>query len=98
MKKYEPKELVAVSRYRDYFPTLPLGLQNEIYDRMRILIEEEKEYCDKGNYKHIINYGYLPYTDFIRTKTLCKGGDECDFRFVRHDTDAGEGWERSKSI
>ena len=210
MKKYEPKELVSVSRYRDYFPTLPFELQNEIYDRMRVLIEEEKEYCDKGNYKHmaqiltsiamyevlqkhgksedeaykivsvemwkfldpsgmqkmaklsfflplmkkivpfgfkkgsgygwrytwheddpkdefrfecneciyarilgkrgllklgtmcchadIINYGYLPYTDFIRTKTLCKGGDECDFRFVRHDTDAGKGWERSKSI
>ena len=210
MKKYEPKELVSVSRYRNYFPTLPLELQNEIYDRMRVLIEEEKEYCDKGNYKHmaqiltsiamyevlqkhgksedeaykivsvemwkfldpsgmqkmaklsfflplmkkivpfgfkkgsgygwrytwhqddpkdefrfecneciyakilgkrgllklgamcchadIINYGYLPYTDFIRTKTLCKGGNECDFRFVRHDTDAGEGWERSKSI
>ncbi len=26
------------------------------------------------------------------------GGDECDFRFVRHDTDAGDGWDRSKSI
>ena len=46
----------------------------------------------------IINYGDLPYTDFIRTKTLCQGGDLCDFRFVRHDTDAGDGWERSKSI
>ena len=22
----------------------------------------------------------------------------CDFRFVRHETDAGDGWERSKSI
>ena len=46
----------------------------------------------------IINYGDLPYTDFIRTKTLCQGGDLCDFRFVRHKTDAGDGWERSKSI
>ena len=46
----------------------------------------------------IINYGSLPYTDFIRTKTLCQGGDVCDFRFVRHETDAGDGWERSKSI
>lgn len=46
----------------------------------------------------IINYGSLPYTDFIRTKTLCQGGDVCDFLFVRHDTDAGDGWERSKSI
>ena len=46
----------------------------------------------------IINYGNLPYTDFIRTKTLCQSGDVCDFRFVRHETDAGNGWERSKSI
>lgn len=46
----------------------------------------------------IINYGSLPYTDFIRTKTLCQGGDCCDFRFVRYTTDAGDGWERSKSI
>lgn len=46
----------------------------------------------------IINYGNLPYTDFIRTKTLCQGGDVCNFRFVRHKTDAGDDWERSKSI
>lgn len=46
----------------------------------------------------IINYGSLPYTDFIRTQTLCQGGSLCDFRFVRHDTDAGEGWQRNKSI
>ena len=46
----------------------------------------------------IINYGSLPYTDFIRTETLCQGGNVCDFRFVRHKTDAGDGWERTKSI
>ena len=40
----------------------------------------------------------LPYTDFIRTKTLCQVGDVCNFKFVRHKTDAGDGWERSKSI
>lgn len=46
----------------------------------------------------IINYGNLHYTDFIRTKTLCQGGDFCDFLFVRHKTDAGDGWERTNSI
>ena len=46
----------------------------------------------------IINYGNLPYTDFIRTQTLCQGGELCDFRFVRHQTDAGDGWNRTKSI
>ena len=210
MKKYEPKELVQISRYQNYFPALSTEIQNEIYARMRELIDEEKEYCDKGNYNHmaqiltsiamyevlqkhgkseeeaykivseemwkfldpsgmqklakkrfflplmkkivplgfkmgsgvgwrytwhkddpkdefhfecneciyakilekrgllklgsmcchadIINYGALPYTDFIRTETLCQGGKVCDFRFVRHNTDAGDGWERSKSI
>ena len=208
MKKYEPESLVNISRYQKYFPTLPEKIQQDIYRQMERLIEEEKEYCDDGNYKHmaqiltsiamyevlqqhgkseeeayrivseemwafldpkpmqklakfsfflplmkkivpfgfkkgsgygwrytwhkddpkdifhfecneciyakilgkrnlmklgtmcchadIINYGSLPKTDFIRTKTLCHGGDVCDFRFVRHDSD--EGWERSKSI
>ena len=44
----------------------------------------------------IINYGSLPYTDFIRTQTLCQGGELCDFCFVRHRKD--EVWERTKSI
>ena len=210
MKKYIPEKLVAVSRYQNYFPTLSHEIRQDVYKRIGELIEEEKAYCDKGNYKHmaqiltsiaiyevlqqygtseddaykivseemwkfldpsgmqrlakksffmslmkkivpfgfkkgsgtgwrytwhtdgpkeefrfecneciyakilgaraymklgamcchadIINYGDLPYTDFIRTKTLCQGGDVCDFRFVRHDTDAGDGWERSESI
>ncbi len=203
--------MVAISRYQNYFPTLPQDIKNEIYQRMEELLKEEKKYCDKGNYEHmaqiltsiamyeilqkhgkseeeaykivseemwkfldpsgmqklakksffmslmkkvvpfgfkhksgygwrytwhhdtdpkdqfhfecneciyekilkprklmklgsmcchadIINYGALPYTDFIRTKTLCQGGDYCDFHFVRHDTDAGDGWDRTKSI
>ena len=210
MKPYTPEALVRVSRYQNYFPTLPGNVKYDIYARMNILILEEKEYCDKGNYKHmaqiltsiamyetlqrhgkseeeaykivseemwkfldpsgmqklarksfflplmkkivpfgfkkgsgtgwrytwhkddpknefhfecneciyqkilgrrgllklgamccqadIINYGSLPYTDFIRTKTLCRGGDLCDFRFVRHETDAGDGWERTESV
>ena len=210
MKKYEPEAMVAASRYQNYFPTLPKDVQRDVYVRMRELLEEEKAYCDKGNYAHmaqiltsiaiyevlqkngkseaeayrivseemwkfldpsamqklarksfflplmkkivplgfkkgsgfgwrytwhrdspkdefrfecneciyakilgrrglmklgamcchadIINYGSLPYTDFIRTQTLCQGGELCDFRFVRHQTDAGDGWERTKSI
>ncbi len=210
MKGYKPEEMVAVSRYQNFFPTLPEDIQKDIYSRMNELLEEEKDYCDKGNYEHmaqiltsiamyevlqkhgkteeeayktvseemwkflnpapmqkmaklkfflplmkkmvpmgfskksgtgwrytwhkddpkdsfhfecneciyakilgrrgllklgamcchadIINYGELPYTDFIRTKTLCQGGDLCDFMFVRHNTDAGNGWERNKSI
>lgn len=210
MRKYEPKAMVASSRYQRWFPTLPAEVQADVYARMEELLQEEAEYCDKGNYGHmvqiitsialyealqahgaseerafaavsenmwafldpsgmqklaklpffmslmkkivpfgfkrgsgagwrytwhddgpenefrfecneciyakilgrrgllklgamcchadIINYGELPYTDFIRTQTLCRGGEVCDFRFVRHATDAGDGWERTESI
>lgn len=210
MKQYTPEKLVAVSRYRNYFPMLPGNIRHDVYARMSMLLTEEKAYCDRGNYKHmaqiltsialyevlqnhgkseaeaykivseemwkfldpsgmqklakksfflplmkrvvplgfkkgsgvgwrytwhkdgpkdefrfecneciyfkilgkrnllklgamcchadIINYGSLPYTDFIRTETLCRGGKQCDFRFVRHRTDAGDGWQRSKSV
>ena len=182
MNQYTPEKLVAVSRYQNFFPTLDETVRRDVYARIAELMDEEKEYCDKGNYKHmaqiltsvalyealqkhgksffmplmkkivpfgfkkgsgvgwrytwhkddpkdrfhfecneciyakilgkrnlmklgamcchadIINDGSLPYTDFIRTKTLCQGGDKCDFLFVRHATDAGDGWERSKSI
>ena len=210
IKKYNPQSLVAISRYRHYFPSLDKVIRSEIYERMAELIKEEKEYCDNGNYSHmaqiltsiamyeilqkhgkseeetyrivseemwkfldpsllkklaeksfflplmkkivpfgfrkgsgygwrytwyeddlkdrfrfecneciyhkilsrrnllklgamcchadIINYGNLPYTDFIRTETLCQGGSLCDFLFVRHDTDAGDGWDRTESV
>ena len=210
MKPYTAERLVAVSRYRNYFPTLPEDVRRDITRRIEALILEDKSYCDQGNHSHmaqiltsiamyevlqahgrteaeayrivseemwkfldpspmqrlarrrfflplmkrlvpfgfkngsgfgwrytwhrddpkrefhfecnaciyaeilgrrgmlklgaicchadIINYGNLPYTDFIRTQTLCQGGDVCDFRFVRHDTDAGDGWARSRSI
>jgi len=210
MKRYEPKQLVAASSYRRYVPTLPQDVQADVYARMRELIEEERAWCDKGNYAHmaqiltsialyevlqahgaseeeayravseemwafldpsgmqrlarwrfflplmkrvvplgfshgsgagwrytwhkddpkerfsfecneclyakvlgsrglmklgamcchadIINYGQLPFTDFVRTQTLCRGGDCCDFLFVRHTTDVGDGWERSPSV
>jgi len=53
MKKYEPKALVAVSRYQNYFPSLPTELRRDIYARMDELLIEEKAYCDKGNYAHM---------------------------------------------
>ena len=44
----------------------------------------------------IINYGNLHNIDFIRTQTLCQGGEMCDFCFVRHRK--GEVWERTRSV
>ena len=210
-KSYTPEKLAAVSRYKKLFSTLSEDVQRDVYGRMTTLLEEEKQWCDEGNYKHIaqilttialyevlqrhgksepeafeiistamwgaltpkiyqrlarlpfflpamkkilplgfrhgtgagwrytwhldedprdrfhfecnecvyrhifgehdlmklgamfchsdiINFGQLPYTDFRRSRTLCQGGDCCDFDFVRHDTDAGDGWERTQSI
>ena len=53
MKKYEPKQMVASSRYKNYFPTLPTEIQQDAYNRMNELLAEEKEYSDKGNYAHM---------------------------------------------
>ena len=53
MKAYEPTKLVAISRYQNYFPSLPEEIREDVYARISELIEEEKAYCDKGNYKHM---------------------------------------------
>jgi hypothetical protein len=53
MKKYEPKQMIASSRYQNFFPTLPTEIQQDVFSRMNELLTEEKEYCDKGNYAHM---------------------------------------------
>ena len=53
MKPYKPEALVRISRYQNNFPTLPKDIQQDIYQRMTEMLEEEKAYCDKGNYEHI---------------------------------------------
>lgn len=53
MKEYIPEKLVAESRYQRYFPTLPAEVQSDTFARMRELLEEERAYCDKGNYAHM---------------------------------------------
>lgn len=91
MKKvYEPLNMIKNGRYAVLYGKLAPEIQQQILSRMTELIEEDKEYEDKGN------YGNLHNIDFIRTKTLCQGGDWCDFCFVRHRK--GEVWERTKSI
>ena len=42
MKKYEPSALTAVSRYRNYLPTLPTGIRGKVHARMAELIREEE--------------------------------------------------------
>lgn len=44
----------------------------------------------------IIVYGELARTDFVRTNTICRGADKCDFKFIRYKKD--EQFERTKSV
>lgn len=89
-KTYEPLPMVLNGRYAVLFGKLSEKEKEDTLSRMATLIEEERDYEVKGN------YGNLHDIDFIRTRTLCQGGDCCDFRFVRHRK--GEKWERTKSI
>ncbi len=57
--------------------------------------DEKVRTGSSGGHTDIIHYGSMPYTDFIRTQTLCQGGEMCDFRFVCRQTDAGDGWNRT---
>ena len=67
---YTPEKLVAVSRYQNYFPTLPAEIQRDIYARIKELLEEEKAYCDKGNVKHMAQI----LTSIAMYETLQKHG------------------------
>ena len=89
-KVYEPLPLIMNGRYAVLYGKLSEREKEDTLSRMAELIEEERDYEDRGN------YGNLHNIDFIRTRTLCQGGDCCDFRFVRHKK--GEVWERTKSI
>ena len=74
-----------------HFETLEC-LYKHIFSKHGVLERFGPMFC----HSDIINYGNLHNIDFIRTKTLCQGGDCCDICFVRHRK--GEVWERTKSI
>ena len=91
---------------KDEPPMAGAKIKVSIYDPILIFawyrhIFEEQDCMKLGAmfcHSDVINFGNLPYTDFRRTGTLCQGADCCDFDFVRYKTDAGDGWERTKSI
>lgn len=68
------------------------NLFKQEFGKRNLLGRFGKMFC----HSDIINYGNLHNIDFIRTQTLCQGGEKCDFCFVRHRK--GEAWERSKSV
>ena len=62
--------MIAISRYRKFIPNLSEDIKQDIYARMQELIEEEKKYCDQGNYKHIAQI----FTSIALYQTLQKHG------------------------
>lgn len=140
MKKDNPLRMINAGRYKTCFADLSPEMQADVLVRMERLIEENRQWYDRGNYGHLCNilptlaidealqavgktpeesleilskymWGalkpegmqrlaekrfFMPHTDFIRTQTLCQGGDLCDFRFVRHAKN--ESWQRTESI
>ena len=82
MNEYTPEKLVKISRYQNYFPTLPEEIRSDTYARMRELLEEEKKYCDKGNYKHNES-DPIPARTEVGRVALPEGADLKTFRDAR---------------
>jgi len=54
-KRYNSKQMIEKSRMINYYNTLDENVQKDILKRIDELVNEEKEYCDKGNYEHMCN-------------------------------------------
>ncbi len=52
---YEPLNMVMNGRYAVLYVKLAPSIQQEVLSRMSALIEEERDYEDKGNYGHFCN-------------------------------------------
>lgn len=50
---YEPLNMIKNGRYAVLYGKLAPEIQQQILSRMTELIEEDKEYEDKGNYGHL---------------------------------------------
>lgn len=53
MKKYEARAMMRSSLYFSFFKKWDKTTQNQVLRRIKELIEEEKDYCDNGNYLHL---------------------------------------------
>lgn len=54
-KVYEPLNMIMNGRYAVLYGKLSPAIQQEILSRMAVLIKDEKDYEDKGNYGHFCN-------------------------------------------
>lgn len=54
-KKYNGKQMAKSSRFIEYLKTINENDLKKVEDKIGILIKENNEYCDKGNYQHLAN-------------------------------------------
>lgn len=54
-KVYGGHELVTTSRWQDEYPGWTAAQQEAVIARVDELIDENREYCDEGNYSHLSN-------------------------------------------
>lgn len=54
-KAYKGQPMLAASRFRNFYPTLPEGVKQAAAERIDELAAENPEYCDAGNYDHLCN-------------------------------------------
>ena len=55
MKKYTPIKMIRAGRYKVCFDGLESEVQAGVLYRMEMLITDNREWCDKGNYGHLCN-------------------------------------------
>ncbi len=53
--KYEPRKMLKNSRFRDFSKTLNEEEYKKTLEGMKKLIDDNQDYCDKNNYKHLCN-------------------------------------------
>ena len=83
MSKYIASKMMKNSRYKDFLPKLNENEKRKLMDKISILISENQEYCDKGNYKHLCNI----FTSIAIYKMLQESGSskEQAFEVVSHE-------------
>lgn len=54
-KEYSGKKLVLSSRYKKFFTRIDEDIKKKVIKKINVLIKENNEYCDKGNYNHLAN-------------------------------------------
>ena len=54
-KKYQGKSMAKSSRFVAFLKTMDPSDLSHVEERIEFYIQDNKEYCDKGNYQHLCN-------------------------------------------